>query len=166
MRNNSRTNRRYIVGRGIAFVTAGSVLSIMGRSLAGQSATPGATPTRGSSTPAASPMATPAATDSTTVTMTFDLRFEPEHVVVGAGTTITWVNDSPMPHTATGDPNQNPVAGEHPEYIELPGSAGAWGSELLQPGESYAHTFTVPGDYRYICIPHVLSGMRGTIRVE
>jgi plastocyanin len=37
---------------------------------------------------------------------------------------------------------------------------------MLQPGDSYSHTFTTPGEYRYICIPHVLSGMRGTITVE
>ncbi|MBA2278520.1 MAG: copper-binding protein [Chloroflexia bacterium] len=98
--------------------------------------------------------------------MTLDLRFDPEHLVVTPGTAVTWVNDSAMPHTATGDPGQNPVAETHPEYIALPPGTEPWGSELLQPGETYSHTFTVPGEYRYICIPHVQSGMRGTIMVE
>ncbi len=98
--------------------------------------------------------------------MNLQLRFDPERLVVTPGTTVTWVNDSAMPHTATGDPGQNPVAETHPEYIALPTGAEPWGSELLQPGEMYSHTFTVPGEYRYICVPHVQSGMRGTIMVE
>jgi plastocyanin len=93
------------------------------------------------------------------------LRFDPPHVTIEAGQTITWKNESQMPHTATGDPAQNPVAKSHPAYIELPAGAEPWGSEMLQPGDSYSHTFITPGEYRYICIPHVLSGMRGSIAV-
>jgi plastocyanin len=93
------------------------------------------------------------------------LRFDPDHVTITVGATITWVNASALPHTATGDPAQNPVATSHPEYVQLPDGAAPWGSKLLQPGESYSHTFTTPGAYHYICIPHVLSGMRGTITV-
>ena len=37
--------------------------------------------------------------------------------------------------------------------------------KILQPGESFSYTFTAPGTYSYFCIPHVLSGMRGTIEV-
>lgn len=94
------------------------------------------------------------------------LRFEPAHVTIKTGQTITWNNVSQMPHTATGDPEQNPVAKSHPDYIQLPAGAEPWGSAMLQPGDTYSHTFTTPGEYHYICIPHVLSGMRGTITVE
>lgn len=114
--------------------------------------------------PAASPVGSP--TPAVTVKMTTQLRFEPEHVTVKVGETIAWVNESTLPHTATGAPEQNPVATSHPEYVRLPDGAEPWGSELLQPGESYVHTFTIPGEYKYLCIPHVLSGMRGTITVE
>ena len=71
-----------------------------------------------------------------------------------------------MPHTATGDPDQNPVSQANPDYVLLPEGAEPWGSELLQPGESFSHRFDTPGEYRYICIPHVLSGMRGKIIVQ
>jgi plastocyanin len=101
-----------------------------------------------------------------TVAMTAQLRFEPEHLVIKVGETVRWDNVGNMPHTATDDPEQNPVARSHPEYALLPSGAEPWGSPLLQPGESFEHTFTVAGDYRYFCIPHVLSGMRGTITVE
>jgi plastocyanin len=113
---------------------------------------------------AASPVASPPA--AVTIQMTTQLRFDPDHVTIKVGETITWVNDSILPHTATGDPAQNPVASSHPDYVQLPDGAEPWGSKLLQPGESYSHTFLTPGEYHYICIPHVLSGMRGTITVE
>jgi len=106
----------------------------------------------------------PAAT--VTVRMTAQLRFDPPQVTIETGQAVTWINDSPLPHTATGDPNQNPVNKNHPEYVQLPQDATPWGSTLLSQGERYTHTFTLPGEYKYICIPHVLSGMRGAILVE
>jgi plastocyanin len=70
-----------------------------------------------------------------------------------------------MPHSATDDSSKNPVADQFPEYAQLPDGAEAWDSGILQPGESFSPTVTVAGDYRYFCIPHVLSGMRGSITV-
>jgi plastocyanin len=117
-------------------------------------------------TPAASPAspATPAAT--TTIQMTDQLQFAPPVVTIKVGERVSWVNASTMPHTTTGDPTKNPVAQAHPEYAQLPAGARPWDSGLLQPGESFAHTFTVPGTYAYFCIPHVLSGMRAAITVR
>ncbi len=70
-----------------------------------------------------------------------------------------------MPHTATDDPAKNPVADQFPEYSVLPDGADPWDSGILQPGESFSYTFTVPGTYSYFCLPHVLSGMLGTVEV-
>jgi plastocyanin len=98
--------------------------------------------------------------------MTAQLRFEPPAVTIRTGETVTWFNDSPLPHTATDDPERNPVAEAFPDYARLPDCAAPWDSGLLQPGQSFSHTFTVPGAYAYFCIPHVLSGMRGTIDVR
>jgi len=135
------------------------------RSITGQDA-----PASGEATPSASPFASPRASPANVaeaaVGFTIDLRFDPDVLTIGAGTSVTWTNNSPMPHTATGDPEQNPVAASHPEYIALPEGAAPWGSDMLQPGDSYTYVFDVPGEYKYICIPHVMSGMRGTIVVE
>ena len=98
--------------------------------------------------------------------MTAELRFDPQEITINVGDTVTWLNASNMPHTATCDPEQNPAAKSHPEYVALPEGAKPWGSALLQPSESFTYTFPTPGDYLYICIPHVLSGMRGAITVE
>lgn len=111
-------------------------------------------------TPAASPEA------AATVRMTDRLRFDPPEVTIGLGRTVTWVNASAIPHTATGDPAQNPLDATRPELVRLPEGAEPWGSELLRQGDTFSHTFTVPGRYEYICIPHVLSEMRGVIVVE
>jgi plastocyanin len=116
-----------------------------------------------SATPAA---ASPAAAGALTIHMTSALRFDPAHATVGVGQTVTWVNDGPIQHTATDDPAKNPVAQAHPEYAQLPGGAAAWDSGLLDPGKTFSQTFTVPGTYHYFCLPHVLSGMRGTITVQ
>ncbi len=152
----SMTRRRFALA-GAALITTGAGIPLATRAhRASEDATPNATP----------PGATPHTGEEVTVGMTMDLQFDPEDLVIPAGTTVTWVNDSAMPHTATGDPEVNPLAETNPEYVKLPDGAEPWGSELLQPGESYSHTFDTPGEYHYICIPHVMSGMRGTITVE
>jgi plastocyanin len=121
-----------------------------------------ATPATGATQAAASP----AAAAPLTIHMTSALRFDPTDATVGVGQTVTWVNDGPIQHTATDDPAKNPVAQAHPDYAQLPDGAAAWDSGLLDPGKTFSHTFTVPGIYHYFCIPHVLSGMRGTIMVQ
>lgn len=124
-----------------------------------EAATPGP-----SATPAAQAAGSPAA--AATVSMTGSLRFEPASLTIKVGESVTWVNESPIAHTSTDDLSANPVAQAHPEYTQRPAGADAWNSGFVAPGQSFTHTFTTPGTYAYICIPHVLSGMRGTITVE
>jgi plastocyanin len=114
--------------------------------------------------PTASPAGSPTA--AVTVKMTTQLRFEPADVAIKVGQTITWVNDSAIPHTATCDPEKNPVKETRPEVVQLAPGAEPWDSGLLSQGQTFSHTFTVTGEYKYFCIPHVLSGMLGTITVE
>lgn len=168
--------RRTMLGM-LASAPVAVAIALSGRSGLGR-ATMAATPASG--TPSASPVAcaaTPTGSPGPAVVVQtiYDpnakdsaqqLRFDPSDLTIKVGQTVTWKNDSQMPHTATCDPAQNPIAKSHPEYIQLPAGAEPWGSEMLQPGDSYSHTFTVAGEYKYICIPHVMSGMRGTITVE
>lgn len=131
-------------------------------------ATPATAAVARASSPAAGAPASPAVSPTAAVTVneTTQLRFDPDHVTPKVGETITWVKDKPLPHTATGDPAQNPEAESHQEAVRLPDGAEPWGSELLQPAESYFHTFVTPGEYQYICVPHVLSRMRAAITME
>ena len=42
----------------------------------------------------------------------------------------------------------------------------AFDSGFIPPGGDYSYTFTVPGRYRYFCLPHEKAGMVGVIVVK
>lgn len=74
------------------------------------------------------------------------LLFSPENLTVAAGDTVTWINDDTVPHTVT--------ATDGPEIFE---------SELLNPGDTFSFTFTMPGEYSYYCAVH--PNMKATVLV-
>lgn len=98
---------------------------------------------------------------SVTVKLTDADQFVPAHVSVHVGDTIRWVNVSSQVHTVTDDSRRAAYAAD----AALPPGAPAFNSGFLKPGASYTRTFTVPGTYRYFCIPHEGLGMLGTITV-
>ena len=91
-----------------------------------------------SAQPAASPpateplaQATPAA-EGATVSIV-DFAFEPQELQIAAGTSVTWTNSGGAPHTVTGD----------------------WASsDILQPGQTFTHTFDADGRFAYVCAIH------------
>lgn len=93
--------------------------------------------------------------------MTDALRFDPPEVVLKVGGKVTWTNPSTVVHSATGDPAKVADA----SHVELPPGAAPWESGLLQGSGAFTHQFTVPGTYRYTCIPHENVQMFGTIKV-
>jgi plastocyanin len=76
-----------------------------------------------------------------------NFAFNPPNMTVAPGTTLTWVNNDQVPHTATAT---NP--------------AGVFDSGTLQPGQSYSFTFNKPGTYAYHCAIHPY--MTGTVTVS
>ena len=71
-------------------------------------------------------------------TMTVSIKnfaFNPPNATVSAGTTVTWVNNDQVPHTATAND-------------------GAFDSGTLQPGQSYSFKFDKAGTYAYHCNIH------------
>ncbi len=72
--------------------------------------------------------------------------FVPATLEIPAGTTVTWTNSDPVPHSATAD-------------------SGEFDSGTLVPGERFSQTFDMPGTIPYYCIFHAGS-MRGTIVVR
>ncbi|MGW0183786.1 cupredoxin domain-containing protein [Nocardia sp. NPDC003345] len=74
-------------------------------------------------------------------------RFSPDEVTISAGETVNWHFDGDLPHGVQG-------IGDKAMSINSP---------LLEVGD-WSHTFTQPGEYRYLCPIH--PGMRGTIIVE
>jgi plastocyanin len=64
-----------------------------------------------------------------------DFSFNPGQITVAPGTTVTWTNEGPSPHTTTADD-------------------GSWDSGTLQQGEDFSFTFDEPGTYTYHCSIH------------
>lgn len=80
-----------------------------------------------------------------------DWQFLPEERTISVGDSVTWRFQA-AGHTST----------------SLPGQAESWSSKpngTNDAGETFTHTFTTPGRYEYICIPHE-SFMRGVVTVR
>ncbi|AGN00271.1 halocyanin hcpC [Salinarchaeum sp. Harcht-Bsk1] len=95
-----------------------------------------------------------------------DLVFEPDEITISTGETVTWEFESPT-HNVSAYPDMS-------EEISIPDGASGFGTmeeggdayETVSEGETFEHTFETAGEYTYVCVPHVASGMIGTIVVE
>lgn len=93
--------------------------------------------------------------------MTMNRKFAPEDITIDAGETVEWIADDPYTaHTVTDDPD----AVEQPMRVQLPKGAKPFNSGSLTPGSVWRYRFTVPGVYRYVCIPHQAMTGRITVR--
>jgi len=70
--------------------------------------------------------------------------YEPAHVIVLLGTTVTWRNSDSLNHTVTADTD-------------------AFDSGYVSSGASFSYTFTRQGHYAYHCLIHKF--MKGTVDV-
>ncbi len=95
------------------------------------------------------------------VDMTMTLNFSPQTATIKAGQVVLWRNQSLFGHTVTFDRTK----ADNPNDVVLPAGAEPFSSGDIPPGETFAHKFTVPGTYRYICRKHEGQNMTGTIIV-
>ncbi|MEX2246864.1 MAG: plastocyanin/azurin family copper-binding protein [Dehalococcoidia bacterium] len=101
--------------------------------------------TGGDDTPRRSVRQTPVVSDAAEVTVeVFDNDYEPRHLTINQGATVTWKFTGDLPHTVTHDED-------------------AFDSGTLGRGDEYALTFEDPGEYAYYCTLH--HAMQGTIVV-
>ena len=63
------------------------------------------------------------------------MTFGPKRLEIAVGTTVRWTNNDPLVHTITADD-------------------GSWDSGPIEPGKTWTHTFTQPGEYAFHCTPH------------
>jgi plastocyanin len=71
------------------------------------------------------------------VTIKIDnFTFSPPDLVIPAGTTVTWVNEDDVPHTAVSD--------DHKSFRSKP----------MDTDDKYTFTFATPGTYPYFCSIH------------
>jgi len=95
------------------------------------------------------------------VDMTTTLNFSPQTVTIKAGQVVLWRNQSLFAHTVTFDRTQ----AASPVDAVVPPGAEPFSSGDIPPGETFAHKFTVPGTYRYVCLKHEGESMTGTLIV-
>jgi len=95
------------------------------------------------------------------------LTFSPETIIVSPGTTVTWTFESASHNVSCNPYHDSADAVSLPEDAEP--FASYEGDERFatnEEGETFEHTFEVAGTYDYVCVPHVTSGMVGTVEVE
>ncbi len=90
------------------------------------------------------------------------IKFLPNVIQVRAGDTVEFTNDSNFTHTVTADPK----LAKNAANIILPAGATPFHSGPLAPGVNFSRTFTVPGLYQYVCLPHEKHGMFGQVEVQ
>lgn len=73
------------------------------------------------------------------------LTYSPQTLTVKAGTTVTWINEDPFPHTATAD-------------------GGSFDTGNIGQNQRASVTFNKPGTFPYTCTPHPF--MKGIVQVE
>jgi plastocyanin len=89
-------------------------------------------------------------------------KFLPDKVTVKAGQTIEWVNNAKTLHSVDGDPTM----ALKPADVSLPPGAKPFDSGFMKPDMTWDYTFTVPGTYKYTCVPHEKDGMNGEVVVK
>ena len=98
---------------------------------------PGATATASSAS--SLPVATPlTVVHIKIVTQGSMYAFDPASLTIKVGTQVIWINDSNAPHTVSSDTG----------VFNTPNPLG------INPGQTYAFTFTKPGTYPYYCNIH------------
>jgi len=97
--------------------------------------------------------------------------FRPTALTVEVGQTVVWRNTSKQGHTVTAYEEGLPEGAAFfatGDFDSQDAAEDGWTSGLngrLSSGQTFEHTFEVPGNYGYYCIPHEPSGMVGTVEV-
>ena len=77
-------------------------------------------------------------------------KLNPAELTVHPGETVKWTNTDDQKHFLASIPGSGPT-----DELEI--------FSLLEPGNTYSHTFKVPGEYPYFCFIH--NKMTGKITV-
>jgi plastocyanin len=88
-------------------------------------------------------------------------RFDPDTVTIAAGDTVKWTNTGFVTHSVTFDPSMAAKAAD----VVLPAGVAPFDSGNIEEDGTFSHTFTVKGNYKYICKFHEAMGMVGTVIV-
>ncbi|WP_053948063.1 cupredoxin domain-containing protein [Halolamina sediminis] len=98
--------------------------------------------------------------------------FDPPTVTVAVGEEVVWENTGTRDHTVTAYEASLPDGAEFfatGGYESEDAARQAWSNGTqgaLSNGDQFTHTFEIPGEYDYFCIPHESGGMVGRVIVE
>jgi plastocyanin len=106
----------------------------------------------------------PASTEPSLVVMVDSATFVPGVITVPAGGTVIWRNADRLVHTVTADAELR--TDTYHLAAGLPDGAEPFDSGDVFAGQTWAHTFTAPGQYVYFCRYHANEQMFGTLVVE
>jgi len=107
------------------------------------------------------PVAARDAGPSAVVDMAFGFKFKPAEVRIRVGQSVEWRNKSFATHTVTFDPSKS----SDPSMVSLPSGVQPFDSGPVAAGQTWRHTFTAPGVYRYVSLPYQGQGMTGVVTV-
>ena len=85
--------------------------------------------------------------------------FDPVGLLIQPGRTVRFVCEANYHTTAA----YHPANAQH--SLRIPRRAQPWSSDVLQPGDQFDVTLTMPGVYDYFCAPHEEAGMVGRLVV-
>lgn len=83
-----------------------------------------------------------------------DRAYEPNHITIKKGTTVTWTNYDSTMHTVTSGTSDG----------RLKNPDGIFDSGLFKKGETFSYTFNESGEFPYYCNPHPWA--QGVVIVE
>ncbi|MGZ3621019.1 MAG: cupredoxin domain-containing protein [Candidatus Binataceae bacterium] len=89
-------------------------------------------------------------------------KFMPMSVTIQKGDTVEWINNAQSLHSVT----TNPAVAQDPKDVSAPKDAKPFDSGFMPPGAKWSYTFTVPGTYKYLCLPHEKDKMTGIVVVK
>jgi plastocyanin len=88
--------------------------------------------------------------------------YEPTTVTIKVGDTVKWTNTGKTLHSVTLVPED----AQNPANVSEPKGAATFDSGFMPPGATFSYKFTVPGTYKYFCVPHEKAGMVGEVVVK
>jgi copper-containing nitrite reductase len=91
-----------------------------------------------------------------------DIAFIPSKIVIRVGQKLTWKDSSEVIHNVVDDATKAINQAD----VHVPEGGESFDSGLMQPGQTFARVFTVPGVYRYVCTLHEANGMKGVVIVR
>jgi plastocyanin len=89
-------------------------------------------------------------------------KFVPETITIQKGDSVEWINNAASLHSVT----TNSAVAQDPKDVSSPSGAKPFDSGFMPPGAKWNYTFTVPGTYKYLCLPHEKDHMVGVVVVK